>query len=228
VRLFCLPYAGGGLAAFFKWADALPACIELGALQLPGRAARLREAPFEQMGPLADAIVRQLAPLLDRPFALFGHSMGALVSFEVAHRLWDLGAGTPRHLFVSASRAPHAAERGRVLHALSDAELVMELRRLNGMAPQLLDEPELLQLVLPAVRADLTVCETYACATARPLPCPITAFGGLDDPRAPREDIEAWLAQTSGPFELHMIPGDHFFLHTAQEQMLSIIGQRLA
>ena len=228
VRLFCAAHAGGSPAIFHTWPATLPPWIEVCALQLPGRATRFREAPFERMAPLVDALTSQLAPYLDRPFAFFGHSLGALVSFEVAQRLRRLAAGTPCHLFASACRAPHVADRRRPLHRLPDAEFLAELRNLNGIPQKLLDEPELLQLVLPAVRADLTVYETYGCAADGPaLPCPITAFGGIADWKVLREEIEPWAACTHGDFELHMVAGDHFFLDAARDQVLATIAQAL-
>jgi medium-chain acyl-[acyl-carrier-protein] hydrolase len=228
VRLVCVPHAGGGPVVFHNWPASLPPSIEVCALQLPGRAARLREAPFLRMAPLVDAVMAHLVPLLDRPIAFFGHSLGALVSFQVAQRLRQTGAGTLWHMFVSACRAPHLPRLCRALHRLPDADLIEELRRLNGMPQRLIDEPDLIQLVLPAVRADLTVFETYECAAVAPLSCPITAFGGLADRKALREDLEPWAAQTRGAFELHMLAGDHFFPYTACEQMLPIIARRIA
>jgi surfactin synthase thioesterase subunit/phosphopantetheinyl transferase len=160
VRLLCVPHAGGGPVVFHNWPASLPASIEVCALQLPGRASRLREVPFLRMAPLVDAVMAQLGPLLDRPIAFFGHSLGALVSFQVAQRLRQTGAGTLGHMFVAACPAPHLPRLCRALHRLPDADLIEELRRLNGIPQRLINEPELLQLVLPAVRADLTVFET--------------------------------------------------------------------
>ncbi len=228
VRLFCLPSAGGGPAVFHRWPVGLPSDVEVCAVQLPGRGARLNEAPFDRTAPLVETLAVHLVPYLDRPFAFFGHSMGALVSFELARLLRRMGAGTPRHVFVAAFRAPQLHDPRRALHDLPEPELIAQLRRLNGIPAQLIDEVELMQLVLPAVRADLAACETYEYSRETPLSCPITAFGGRTDPKAERDELEPWREQTSGHFELHILPGDHFFVHSAGEQLLPIIAKGLA
>jgi medium-chain acyl-[acyl-carrier-protein] hydrolase len=227
LRLFCVPHAGGVPAAFRTWCDYLSGDIEVCPVQLPGRAGRFDEIPFDRMAPLVHALTRELVPHFDRPFAFFGHSMGALVAFEVARQLRRMGAGMPRHLFVSACRAPQVRDPRRRLHNLDDFELIAQLRRLNGIPSEVLEDHQLMNLIVPVVRADLAVSETYDYSAEPPLACPITAFGGLDDPKVLREEIEPWQQQTSSDFELHMLPGDHFFFQTAQERLLRTISSSI-
>ena len=172
------------------------------------------------VGPLADAVL----PGLDRPFAIFGHSMGALIGFELARRLRRLGAPEPVHLFFSARRAPHVPDPRPPLHTLPDHDLVAQLtQRYNGMPRAVLESPELLRMFVPVIRADLTLTETYDYRPEEPLACPISAFGGLDDGAVTRDDLSAWGDQTRGSFTLRMLPGGHFFLQTLRKRLLSAI-----
>ena len=227
VRLFCVPYAGGGPQIFHKWPESLPPTIEVCSISAPGRGRRLAEPPFTRLVPLANDLAKSMAGIAHGPFALFGHSMGAFIAYEVARRLWSERRILPVHLFVSGAFAPHIPDRHR-LHQLPDAAFIKAVRELNGMPEQVLASDELMQLVLPALRADFSVAETYTCAPDQPLPCPITAFGGETDPIAFRNEIEPWRAHTTVGFSLHMFPGDHFFLHSAEKQVLEIISTTLA
>jgi medium-chain acyl-[acyl-carrier-protein] hydrolase len=227
MRLFCFPYAGGGVHAFRAWADNLPKTVEVCPVQLPGRGARMMEAPFTQMLPLVQAAAEALLPHLDKPFAFFGHSMGALVSFEVARWLRKQGAPEPIHLFVSGCFAPDIPDP-YPLHNLPDPELLEGLRRLNGMPQEALENAELMRLLLPTLRADCTVTETYTYTHEPPLNCPISAFGGLQDHLVGRTHLEAWRQQTTAFFSLRMFPGDHFFLHSAQPLLLRILSRELS
>jgi surfactin synthase thioesterase subunit len=216
LRLFCFPYAGGGAAIYRSWADLLPPEVDLCIVQLPGRENRLAEQPIADLPTLVDEVVPAMTPLLDLPFAFFGHSMGALLSFEVARALRDRRGMEPAQLFLSAFRAPHVQGRRRSLHHLPHDALVSELQRLNGTPPEILQDGELLRLVLPAVRADMQACETYQYTPAQPFGCPITVFGGVQDHDVSRADLEAWRDQTTGAFMARMLPGDHFFINTAR------------
>lgn len=227
VRLFCFPYAGGGASVFGTWAAALPAAVEVCPVQYPGRGSRIAEAPFRTIDSLARAALPALAPLLDRPFAFFGHSMGALVAFELA-RLLAAEGRSPAQLFVSAHRAPQLPDPDEPLHQLPDAELVERLRELNGTPPEVLAHAELLQLLLPLLRADFEACETYQYAPGAPLPCPISAFGGLRDPHVSREMLDAWGAQTSDGLTVRMFPGDHFFLNGDRQLLLASVARDLS
>lgn len=229
LRLFCFPYAGGGASVFRTWANELPADIEVCAIQLPGRETRLREPPFTRMEPLVEQLANVLAPHLTRPFALFGYSLGALVSFELA-RLWRRRqAPVPVHLFVAARAAPQLLREESALHQLPDADLVAEVcRRYDGIPPAVRQEIELMKLLLPLLRADLAVMETYAYTIDEPFGCPLSAFGGLDDRAVTRDKLEAWRDQTRGTFTLRLLPGTHFFLNTARPLLLQVVSRSLS
>ena len=227
LRLFCFPYAGGGVSIFRAWSDGLPADVEVCPVQLPGRGTRLMEPPFTRLSPLIQALAQALFPLLDKPFAFFGHSLGALVSFELARQLRRQYAVQPVRLFISADRAPQIPNRDPPVHNLPEGEFLLELRRLNGTPSEVLEDEELRQIMLPLLRADFAVYETYGYSTEPPLNCPISAFGGLQDHRVSRGDLEAWRDQTSVSFSLRMFPGDHFFLNTTQPVVLRALSQEL-
>jgi medium-chain acyl-[acyl-carrier-protein] hydrolase len=227
LRLFCFPYAGGGVSIFRAWPDGLPADVEVCPVQIPGRGTRLMEPPFTRLSPLIHALAQALTPLLDKPFAFFGHSLGALLSFELARRLRRQYGVQPVRLFISADRAPQIPNRDPPTHNLPEGEFLTELRRLKGTPGELLEDEELMQIMLPVLRADFALYETYAYSTEPPLNCPISAFGGLQDPRVNRGDLEAWRDQTTVSFSLRMFPGDHFFLNTAQPALLQALSQEL-
>lgn len=227
LRLFCFPYSGAGAALFVPWANSLPAEIDVCPVQLPGREQRLAEAPATRMEPLVAAIAPALLPYLDRPFAFFGHSMGALLGFELARALRRDHGRLPALLVVSGHRAAHLPDPHPPAHALPKAELLAELRRLNGTSREVLDHPELLEIILPILRADFAVCETYSYQSEPSLECPIVAFGGLEDRDVTREEVASWREQTSAGFTLRMFPGDHFFLNTARHLVLQTLAREL-
>lgn len=227
IRLFCFPYAGGSAVIYRAWADHLPKNIEICPVQLPGRGTRLREQPFTRLMPMVEALAPALLPYLDRPFAFFGHSMGAAIAFELARHLRQHYWREPEHLFVSGRNAPQIPDPKPFTYNLPDAEFVEEVRRLNGTPKEVLEHPELMQLMLPLLRADFAVVQTYAHAVCEPLSSPITAFGGLLDHEVKREYLEAWRKQTAARFSLRMFPGDHFFLQTSQELVLKALSQEL-
>jgi surfactin synthase thioesterase subunit len=228
MRLFCFPYAGGGTGVFQGWFRNLPPGIALAPARLPGRETRLDERPIDSMSLLISALVDTIAPHLDKPFALLGHSIGAAVAFELARALRQNGKPAPACLFVSAARAPQL-RRGHIPPpAPSDAELLEELRRLNGVPPELLENEEWMRLALPALRADAALYRNYVYAEAPPLDCPIRAYGGLDDERISRSQMEAWAAQTIKDFSLQMFPGGHFFLKTHQTEFLAALALDLS
>ena len=227
LRLFCFPYAGGGAAVFRGWAEGLGPEIEVCAVRLPGRESRLREAPFRQHQPLIEALLPALQPELNRRFALFGHSMGALIGFELARELARRGGPMPVHLFVSGHRAPNLPSRVPPLANLPEPEFRDRLRAMGGTPAEILDDPELMTIFGPLLRADLALGEGYAYRDAPPLGCPVSAFGGEDDPRLRPEDLQDWARQTRAPFTLKLFPGGHFFLHTAGPDLLQAIRMAL-
>jgi medium-chain acyl-[acyl-carrier-protein] hydrolase len=228
LRLFCFPYAGGGASLFRTWADDLPPAVEVCPIQLPGRENRFIEPRYTHVAPLIAALGEALHPYLDKPCALFGHSMGALIAFELARYLRQRDGFIPERLFVAAHRAPQLPYRRPPLHPLPDPAFTAALRRLNGTPPGVLEHVELWELMLPLLRADFTLAETYTYTPDEPLTCPISAFGGMGDHEVDWEDIAAWSEQTRGSFTLRMLTGDHFFLHSARTLLLPAISQDLA
>lgn len=216
LRLFCFPYAGGAAGIFHRWVEYLPATVELCAVQLPGRGSRLLEPPFKSLPLLVRAAGNELLSYLDKPFSFFGHSMGATIGFELARLLSKEHNIKAAHLFVSGRRAPQLIDDEPATYHLEEPDFVEELRRLNGTPKDVLNHPELMQLLLPALRADFEMIQTYVYVPGPPLDCSITAFGGFDDESVTREQIAAWRQQTSTRFSLQMFPGDHFFIHEAR------------
>lgn len=225
-RLFCFAHAGGGASTFRSWAEGLPPEVEVCAVQLPGREGRIGEPAFSTMERLIPILADALRPYLDRPFAFFGHSLGSLISFELARELRRRGGVLPLHLFASGCRAPGFSDLD-IIHDKSDAELLERLRALGGIDDALLAHDELMQILLPTLRADASVSETYVLAAEPPLDGALTVLGGLDDPRTKPEGLAAWRAQTRGPFALAMFPGGHFFLRGQQAEVLNLIADGL-
>jgi medium-chain acyl-[acyl-carrier-protein] hydrolase len=228
IRLFCFPYAGGGASIFHSWSrQALPE-IDICPVQLPGRENRLLDKPFSDIHFLISALASALLPYLDRPFAFFGHSMGALISFELARYLRHMGYGLePLHLFVSGHRAPQLPDTDPPTYHLSRQAFVEELRRLKGTPEEVLQNEELLELLLPCLRADFALCQKYIYKDDKPLDASITAFGGLRDNMVPHDTVAAWQAQTSKVFKLQFFEGDHFFLHDEHFSLLQSIYQEI-
>ncbi len=227
LRLFCFPYAGGSALMFRAWSNALPADVEVCPIQLPGRSTRLMERPFTELAPLIQALTRALSSLLDKPFAIFGHSLGALVGFELARRLRRQYGVNPVRLFVSAGCAPQIPRRGSPIHILPGREFLAQVSRLNGIPMEVWKDEELMEIVLPSLRADFTVYETYVYSVEPPLNCPISTFGGSQDGKVSRSDLEAWRDQTTASFALRMLPGDHFFPNTTQPLLLQMLSREL-
>jgi surfactin synthase thioesterase subunit len=227
-RLFCLPFAGGSATVFRLWPAGLPANIEVIALQLPGRGARLREASLRRMTDMVDLALSEFATRLDRPFALFGHSMGALLARELAGRLGARGQ-PPAHLFVSA-RSPYLKRDLPLLYELPDEQFLTEVdKRYQGIPAQLRAERDILELLLPALRADVEALETYERNPgAPPLNCDISVYGGSRDVSVTPGDLEAWRAETVGSCRVRVFEGDHFFLEPQRALVLADIGEMLA
>jgi len=227
LRLFCFPYAGGSAMVYRSWAEKLPANVEVVGIQLPGRASRRLEQPLSKLSELVALLGPALAGSLNEPFAFFGHSMGALVAFEFARLLRREGRALPRHLFISGRSAPQLNRCHAPLYNLPTDELIQEIKQLDGTPREVLEHPELMELMLPILRADFSICDTYEYREAAPLECPISAFGGFQDVDVPRQNLEAWREQTSSIFSLRMLPGNHFFLHTNETLLLDLLAIQL-
>lgn len=226
VRLLIFPYAGGGTAAFRSWIPGLPSSVGLTRSLLPGREDRLLDSPYNNLDLLVADLLSNIVSILDRPFALFGHSMGALIAYELARQLSSAGQRSPSLLMVSAHRAPHLPDRRRPVHKLSDTALIDELSRYSGTHPDVLANEELLSLVLPTFRSDLELCETYQWRPARRLHCPILVLGGIDDENTMLE-LEQWREHTTESCTIKLFPGGHFFLDSARTAVLSTISDAL-
>lgn len=187
----------------------------------------MREQAYSQLQPLARNLATALTPYLDQPYAFFGHSMGALISFAVTRELRCNGAPLPAHLFMAGHRAPQLPRRQAPVYHLSDSEFLSSLRQLGGTPAEVLENRDLMELMLPTLRADFTLCDMYRYDEEAALDCPITALGGIEDPEVTRADLEAWSSQTTGPFVLRIFPGGHFFLRSAEFEVLQVIARQL-
>lgn len=227
-RLYCLPYAGGSGAIFRTWQKSLPETIEVVPLHLPGRGRRMKEPPLRNLMQMARTVVDDLLPVFrQKPFAFYGHSMGATISYEVARILRDERGPQPLALIVTGRQAPHLPDTFEPTYQLPQEEFVAQLRRLNGTPQAILDSAELMELMIPVLRSDFEAIETYVYQPAPPLDCPIFAFGGDQDADIKKEDIEAWGQHTKGEFKAKMFSGDHFFLHPQEQALLSEVGREL-
>ena len=226
-RLFCFPHAGVGPSVFRSWADQLPADIEVCLIQLPGREGRLREAPHSSIESLMPALIEDLMPLLDRPFAFYGHSLGATVAFECARRVRRNLRLEPVHMFVGASQAPQLPWTHSPMRSLPEDYFLSEMAKRYGALPaEVINDQEMRALVVPILRADITMIEKYVHSPESPLGSDITVFGGLQDHMVKRSDLESWRDQTSGRFRLQMFDGNHLFLKSHKDQiLLSIAGE---
>lgn len=200
--------------------------IEVRSVQLPGRENRLREVPLTSMTVLVAALADKIEAFLDRPYGFFGHSMGALIAFELACELRQRGHDGPLFLCASGANAPQVPRDDEPLHEQPDEELVRRLSdRYGGIPAQVLENDELLALVLPALRADLTLIETYSYRNVVRLPCPVMAYAGLDDQRVTPEKLERWGEMTTGEFSSRLFAGDHFYLHDCRDDLVAAVLQ---
>lgn len=225
-RVFCFPHAGGGAASFAGWPSHPD--VTVCPVEPPGRAGRFREPAHSSVESCVDDLLAGLGHQFTGRYAFFGHSVGALVAYRLTRRLRAVGATPPAHLFVSGRAAPHLPYARPVLHDLPVTELVPQLRRMGGTPDVILDDPALLDVFLPVLRADFSVNETYRHEPGLPLPIPLTAFGGAEDTRADAEELHAWSALTSGAFAVHTYPGGHFYLERHAASVLEVITRSLA
>jgi surfactin synthase thioesterase subunit len=224
--LLCLPHAGGGAATFRDWNQDLPSSIECLAVEYPGRGARMHDEPFRRVRDLAESAAQALARWCEGRYFMFGHSVGALVAFEMA-RLLSRRGHPPAHLFVSGCRAPHIAPTTGAAHTLEPAALRARLASWGGAPGAIVDDPELFALFERGIRADLEAAETYLHAGPEDLGVPISAFTALEDPLAPEPAVAAWSGYTSTYFALRRMPGNHFFLKDARSLLLQTLAGEL-
>jgi medium-chain acyl-[acyl-carrier-protein] hydrolase len=227
LRLFCFPYAGGGATVFSTWPRHLPPDVEVVAVQPPGREGRLMEKPFSDLAQLVEAMHRELLPHMDKPFAFYGHSNGGLMAFELARTLRRTGGPMPRHLFVGGRPAPQMDPDEEIIHALPHDEFITALRRYAGTPEEVLQNAEIMELIMPLLRADFSLGETYAYTPEPPLDLPISAYGGVRDDEVTVEQIEGWEEQTSSRFHMRMFPGDHFFITGNRAEVLQELSREL-
>jgi medium-chain acyl-[acyl-carrier-protein] hydrolase len=226
VQLFCFPYAGGGASIFRSWQAETGPTIRIIPVRLRGRESRIFDPPLRSVPELAEAIAAEIVPLIDGPFAFFGYSFGALLAFETARLLRRRGIA-PDRLMVAALKAPHLPLRRKPIHDLPDSEFAVKIRDFRGTPDAVLQNAELMNLLLPAIRADFTAYETYRYAPEAPLACAITAMGGARDSSMSLDELAAWGEHTSAGFATHVFPGDHFFLHSARQLLPWTIVQEL-
>ena len=228
LRLLCLPYAGGSVVAYHGWAELLPAAVEVWALRLPGREARVREPLRTDLAGLVRDAAGPLAERLDSPYALFGHSLGALVAFELARELRRRGRPAAQ-LAVSGRPAPQRPQRYPPIHRLPDAEFLAALdQRFQAIPPLLREDRAVRELYLPILRADTTMLETYAYRPEPPLGCPLAIYGGRADPEVSPADLAEWQVQTQAGSAVATFPGGHFYLQEQRAELLADLGGRLA
>lgn len=225
-RLFCFPYAGGGAAVYRGWQNQFPDDVEVLPVQLPGREGRLHEQPFRRMDELVPALADGLAAEMDVPFAFFGHSMGALIAFELTHYLAGRGGTLPTRLFLSAFRAPHLPNPNIRIYHLPD-EVLKTVLKTEGTPADVLNNDELMRKLLPTLRADFELCDTYEYVQRAPLQIPVDAFGGYDDVRVSADDIAQWRTQCSSEFTVTMLPGSHFFVNSARDLVIAAVTNKL-
>jgi medium-chain acyl-[acyl-carrier-protein] hydrolase len=222
LRLFCFPHAGGGAAAFKDWAERLPKPVAVVPMRTPP------QIKIDNMAELVAVLYDSIQPDLDQPFAFFGHSMGAVVAFELARLLRRQNRPLPRLLVASSARAPQF-RRGHVPPPEpTEAELVETLRRLQGTPREVLDNPNLMQLILPTLREDAAIYRNYVYAEERPLDFPIRAYGGAEDPNVSRAHLDAWALQTTAGFAVRVFPGGHFYVQTHRLELLAALAQDLS
>jgi len=229
MRLICFPSAGSGVSSLHSWLQGMPSSVELCPIQLPGREDRRLEPPFRRMEPLVVAVADVLQPLLNLPYALFGHSLGALTAFEVAREFRRRGLRSPTRLLVSSRIAPQLPPRFSPIHHLPEPEFIRQLASRYGPIPApILAEPELMLLFSPVLRSDIEILETYSYRAESPLEIAISVFGGDNDATVDKNGLNAWSEQTTTSMAVRTFPGDHFFPRVAREDFLKAISSDLA
>ena len=228
IRLFCFPFAGGGASADRLWAPDISENFELHSVQLPGRENRLGEEPFTRMNELVPRLVDELLQHLDRPYVLFGHSMGAAIAFEVARHLQEVHGSTPEHLFVSGRSAPHRPSEKTPIYNLPHDDFLTRLKDLDGTPREVLDHPELMELLIPMLRADFELDDTYSMLPGPRLACPMSVYGGNEDPEVDAACLAAWNDLCFVPETVTYMDGGHFYINHQRASLLEKIEAALS
>jgi medium-chain acyl-[acyl-carrier-protein] hydrolase len=223
LRMFCFPYAGGSSQVFRTWQRYFPPEIDLCLAHLPGRGPRISEKAYTSLQSLVSALAEHLCDQIDIPFVFYGHSMGSLISFELARELFRKYNTGPRHLFLSGRYAPQWPKNERATFSLPEDEFIAEVRDLNGTPDELLNDPETRQLFLPLLRADFQLVQTYKYQKDQPLPCPLTIYGGLQDRRVPVESLRDWSSHSISDCKVRMFNGDHFFIRSCEKEFVNML-----
>lgn len=226
VRLFCFSHAGGVASNFRSWQAIFSSHIEICPVQLPGRENRFKEPLLHSMTTLMDELWPHILSRLDMPAAFFGHSLGALISYELVKKSQKECKSIPTTLFISACLPPHCLKASVPIHQLPDQEFLYRMQGYGGMDKKLLDDPDALKVLLPRLRSDVILFETYQ-QQFFPLDIPLVIFGGRDDPSVPQKNLEEWKMYSTGLFATHMFLGGHFYHFTAAEELAKIIEKYL-
>jgi surfactin synthase thioesterase subunit len=226
LRLFCLPYAGGGSSIYRQWQQFMPKDIQVCKIQLPGRENRINEHAIDCMEELVQILSKQLSMYMDQPFALFGHSMGGMATYELARYLSKNTPYTPKHVFISGCRTPNVEDNNKTYYLQGEA-FIDSLRQRGGTNEVLLNNKEYMQMVEPTLRADLKLIERWHHHEIEPLTCPLSVLGGVHDPLISPDKLTTWEEYTKGDFELKLFKGGHFFLNDESNNIASVIGNTL-
>lgn len=228
MRLFCFPHVGGASTVYRQWAQAFNEKVEVCAVELPGRGLRFGEKLHTDLKDLVFSMQVEMQNYLDKPYAFFGHSMGALIAFEWTRLIRQSALPPPQILFVSGFGAVHLPKpEPQRLHALPNKDLLASIERLKGTPSEVLQHRELMELLLPIIRADLQMVETYSYEKQMPLDIPLIALGGDHDPEVEPSRLKAWKDQTSERFEFKFFEGEHFFIQSAREEVIKFINQEI-
>lgn len=227
IRLFCFPYAGGSAHIYTHWHEYLPQSVEVVAVQYPGRGSRFVDTLIGSCEDMVKALLPEIMPHLDKPFAFFGHSNGGLMSFELARALQRKGVTNQLHHFLSAKRAINLPACKKPLHNLPEKEFIAELEHLGGTPPEILAQKELMELFLPVLRSDFSISETFTYTDDVKLKCKASLFYGEKDQDIPEEDVLAWQELIEQPVTAHKFEGGHFFINTEKEKVLELVNHKL-
>jgi medium-chain acyl-[acyl-carrier-protein] hydrolase len=225
IRLFCFHHSGGGASAYYPWVEHLSPHIEMIPIQLPGRENRFMEPLTNNLKDIVNSLTKGFYLYKDKPFFVFGHSLGGLIAFELIKSIYQRYSLYPRHMIISATKAPHMPFRMQTLSSLGNKALKEELKVYNGIDERILHNDELLDLFLPIIRNDFSISERYRSADVTPFPCDILHLSGNQDVSVNEEEIQAWRAHTTGKFEHISFPGGHFFIKDHQKNIIKLINQ---